>query len=102
MIFNCLYQTFKPKAFAIKHQWKNLYFESHKPVDTFCFLDLDLNTIKRLWNKEKICFTGIPDPDLCLMSTENFTKEYVSCKMKYEDGCRFTGFLGFFLALISK
>lgn len=32
----------------------------------------------------------IPEPNDCLMNTENLIKEYVSCKMKYEDGCSST------------
>lgn len=34
------------------------------------------------------------------MHTENLIKEYVSCKMKYEDGCSSTGF--FFIIINIK
>lgn len=51
--------------------------------------------------KKSTCFTEIQEPDVCLLNTETFTKDYVLCKMEYEDGCRSTGFF-FLLSLISN
>lgn len=48
LIFHDVYRKFKPrytlskeKAIVIKHHWKNLYPEIHKPAGIFHLLDLD-------------------------------------------------------------
>lgn len=66
----------------------------------FLLLLLVINIINSFEFKKYTCFTEIPEPNDCLMHTENLIKEYVSWKMKYEDGCSSTGF--FFIIINIK